>query len=336
MREKDTVTKSYLSDPERFAQLFNTAMFHGNPILDPKKLKDFNPTESVSLSPKTPHSNNQQCSKELYRDILKQYEDRAILILCGIENQTNIHYAMPVRHMLYDALQYHKQWQIQKQIHTKEKDLTGDSFLSGFSKDDRLIPVFTLCVYWGSKPWDGPKNLQEMLDIPPELEQYKSMITNYTLNILEVNFISNLDDYHGELKALLGLLRYQKDKAGLQTFVNNNRELFQSISPETVLAMSVLGNMKALEQYLPNDHLNDDNFSKEQGGIDMCQAIEEMIQDGEKRGEKRGGIQTLIEDNLEEGISKTRILEKLQRRFGLTNEEALAAFASVVLPKQSV
>lgn len=180
-----------------------------------------------------------------------------------------------------------------------------------------------------------------MLDIPPELEQYKSMITNYMLNILEVNSISNLDDYHGELKALLGLLRYQKDKTGLQTFVNNNRELFQSISPETVLAMSVLGNMKALEQYLPNDHLNDDNFSKEQGGIDMCQAIEEMIQDGERRGEKRGekrgfkhgkaygfkrgGIQTLIEDNLEEGISETRILEKLQRRFGMTTEAAQTA-----------
>lgn len=42
----------------------------------------------------------------------------------------------------------------------------------------------------------------------------------------------------------------------------------------------------------------------------MCQAIEEMIQDGEKRGEKHGGIQTLIEDNLENGISETPISDK--------------------------
>lgn len=57
----------------------------------------------------------------------------------------------------------------------------------------------------------------------------------------------------------------------------------------------------------------------------MCQTIEEMIQDREKCGGKHGGIQTLIEDNLEEGISETRILEKLQRRFGMTMEAAQTA-----------
>lgn len=34
------------------------------------------------------------------------------------------------------------------------------------------------------------------------------------------------------------------------------------------------------------------------------------------------GIQALILDNLEEGVSEARILEKLQRRFELTEEEA--------------
>ena len=36
-------------------------------------------------------------------------EDEAAYILLGIENQTDIHYAMPVRNMIYDALQYGKQ-----------------------------------------------------------------------------------------------------------------------------------------------------------------------------------------------------------------------------------
>ena len=30
-------------------------------------------------------------------------------VLLGIENQTRIHYAMPVRNIIYDALQYGKQ-----------------------------------------------------------------------------------------------------------------------------------------------------------------------------------------------------------------------------------
>lgn len=40
--------------------------------------------------------------------------------------------------------------------------------MSGFSHKDRLIPVITMMVYWGSDAWDGPRTLQEILEIPPE------------------------------------------------------------------------------------------------------------------------------------------------------------------------
>lgn len=44
--------------------------------------------------------------------------------------------------------------------------------------------------------------------------------------------------------------------------------------------------------------------------------------DGIEIGKKEGGITTLIQDNLEEGFSKERILSKLIRRFNLTEEDA--------------
>lgn len=48
-----------------------------------------------------------------YRDILKsaviKQDDVAAYILLGLENQSDIHYAMPVRNNIYDALQYGKQ-----------------------------------------------------------------------------------------------------------------------------------------------------------------------------------------------------------------------------------
>lgn len=48
-----------------------------------------------------------------YRDILKtaviMQEAETYYLLLGIENQTDIHYAMPVRNMIYDALQYGRQ-----------------------------------------------------------------------------------------------------------------------------------------------------------------------------------------------------------------------------------
>ena len=53
----------------------------------------------------------------------------------------------------------------------------------------------------------------------------------------------------------------------------------------------------------------------------MEQGIQQGIQQGVKQGILRG-IQELILDNLEEQISHERILAKLQKRFGLSEESA--------------
>ena len=43
------------------------------------------------------------------RDILKQYEDGTLFMIVGIESQTDVHYCMPLRNLLYDALSYEEQ-----------------------------------------------------------------------------------------------------------------------------------------------------------------------------------------------------------------------------------
>ncbi len=56
-------------------------------------------------------------------------------VLLGIENQTRIHYAMPVRNIIYDALQYGKQVEEIARRHARQKDHPGhsqDEYLSGF------------------------------------------------------------------------------------------------------------------------------------------------------------------------------------------------------------
>ena len=95
------------------------------------------------------------------------------------------------------------------------------------------------------------------------------------------------------------------------------------MSLETVQAIAVLGNAKEVERYL--NHLGE-----EEEVVDMCEALQEMIRDGERIGEARGeakakwiGIKALIADNLEEGVAEPRIVEKLQKHFMLTQEEAV-------------
>lgn len=308
MKLKNAVSNTYLARPERFAQICNHGLFGGKHLIQPDKLRELNAGELGLLEQGTGKAK----VLEKNRDILRMYDDQMLLMVIGVENQTDIHYCMPLRNMLYDVLKYEDQRAEIEHRHRKEKDLHGAEFTSGFSKRDRLIPVMTLAVYWGPEPWDGPRNLHEILDIPPDLLQYKDRIGDYPVNLLEICTIDNWEHYNGELKALLGFVRYQKDPKALEAFVHDNEEIFRSVTPETAQAITVLGNAKEIQHYL------NDRSEESEGTINMCQALQEMIQ----KGEEQGGIKVLILDNLEEGIPETRILEKLQRRFHLSAEDA--------------
>lgn len=85
-----------------------------------------------------------QCENETevqqkYRDVLKRavimQNKEATYLLLGIENQTDIHYAMPIRNMIYDSLQYGKQVMEIAAEHRKKKDRNGTQaeYLSGFT-----------------------------------------------------------------------------------------------------------------------------------------------------------------------------------------------------------
>ncbi len=87
--------------------------------------------------------------------------------MLAIEAQANIHYAIPVKNMVYDALQYTKQVERAITSHKESGDYKGinsDEYLSGFMKSDRLLPVVTLVIYFDSKPWDDPLSIHEMFE----------------------------------------------------------------------------------------------------------------------------------------------------------------------------
>lgn len=94
-------------------------------------------------------------------------DKRAAYLLLAIEAQANIHYAIPVKNMVYDALQYTKQVERAIASHKESGDYKGinsDEYLSGFMKSDRLLPVVTLVIYFDSKPWNGPLSIHEMFE----------------------------------------------------------------------------------------------------------------------------------------------------------------------------
>ena len=210
---------------------------------------------------------------EKYRDILKIYDDHLLVLILGIENQSDLHLLMPLRQLLYDALRYENQRSEIARRHKKAKDLTGLEYLSGFSDQDRLPPILSIVVYWGTEPWTAPLSLHELLDIREELMEYKDKINDYRISLLDVGRMENLQDYHGELKALLGFVRYQKDDEQLEQFVRQNQALFSKISMETVQAMAVLGNAGNLKNYIHPDSDKEESIMY----ADVNEALQKMM-----------------------------------------------------------
>ena len=240
MGAENAVTKQYLSDPERFAEVFNNEVFQGRQVIQARKLRELDPKELADIA----ESHKELKFLERYRDCMKVHDSKVLLVILGVENQQYVDYSMPVRALLYDALNYEDQRKAVMKEHENKRDLSGDEYLGGFGKDDRMVPVISLIVYWGTKPWDGAKSLHELLDISADMSQYKDRIADYRMNLLEVRDMENLEQYHGGLKALLGFVKYQTDKSALMGFVRENECVFRQIDTETSQAMRVLTNAK--------------------------------------------------------------------------------------------
>lgn len=101
----DTILKNFWKDNERFADLFNSALFGGEQVLNPRDLSEAD-TDVSSLVKFNGHAETIQ--KML--DVVKKTAYGVDFVIWGLENQAKIHYAMPLRHMLGDSFSYLKEY----------------------------------------------------------------------------------------------------------------------------------------------------------------------------------------------------------------------------------
>ncbi len=153
---KDDVSCEYMSNNEHFADAFNHHIYGGEEVVRPEDLTPANVSETAIIN----------CLEKLItkraRDVFKNLKikrgDHVTYVLLGIENQSLIHYAMPVRNLLYDALDYTVQvHEVEKVLKKTGTKMDSAEYLSGFSKDGKIYPVITLVINWSNKRWDGPK-----------------------------------------------------------------------------------------------------------------------------------------------------------------------------------
>lgn len=282
MSKKDTVTKAFMRENTVFADAFNYLIFNGKKVIQPERLQELDTTELVQLIVKGKNNKNESVQK--YRDILKaaviMEDENADYLLLGIENQTEIHYAMPVRNMIYDALQYGNQVAAIAAQNVKEKKApTRAEFLSGFYKADKLRPVITLVLHFGADPWDGATSLHEMMYFP--LEEMRTFIQDYKIHLIDPAALKpdELEKFSTSLREVLGCIKYSKDKEKLSSFIRNNTRMMLEINAARVI------------QAITNITLD---LSEEVEEVDMCKAIDDMMQDSREEGKAEGRTEGIL------------------------------------------
>lgn len=278
MGNKDIATKQYMRDPQHFADFFNGFIYNGMEVIDWNTLEEI---DSSMLS-RIPHTKGKGAtSVQKYRDIIKNTvimnNGRSFYAILGIENQNDIHYAMPVRNMLYDALAYSQQVN-EMAAFNRDNATSPRNFLSGISGDDKLVPVITATLYWGSQPWDGPVSLKEMLrDVDSKMALF---INDYNINLFSIIDREDFPEYKTELGALFLLLNCRNDDEKLQRLVQTN-SAFQHLSKPTAELMRDYASLKRLPRR-----------SKE-GDYNMCKAIEDMQRKSEEVGMELGTLKSI-------------------------------------------
>ncbi len=318
MGQLDVEGKKYLSNNKIFADAFNYLIYDGEDIIKADALKELDTTQIT-----VPYGNDARMPVQKYRDLLKVWnakmDEDAIYVILGTEIQGHIHYAMPVKDGLYDMIGYSKQVEEARRSYKKQKDqsdeanlqiengtlkvkLTGDEFLSGFKKDDKLIPIVTAVVYLGDESWDGPKSLFEMLDVKDQ-RLYK-FLNDYKLNLISPIDMAEEDfsKFHTDLGLAMKVIKHQDD---------NLEEIIKETDHRIIDRDTAFFLNEAVDLGM--------EFEDGEDGVDMCKGMEKYKMKNEVTGAIKG-MRSI-------GASDDVIIQKIMETFHVTREYVMALLA---------
>lgn len=204
----DIRVKEFIKINTVFAQLFDKWVFENKLRIDPLKLQELDAANQETLK----LEDGQLKDIERIRDVQKismLFDDKmAFQVIMGVEGQDGVNYFMPVRCMELDALTY--SLQCRKLSAAAKENKKMKKYADGVPKDTKIVPAVTLVLYCGSKTWDGPESIYDMLDIPEEMkDQVRSVIPDYKMNIIDIRHMSGeeIDLFEGDLKVFLMMIQ---------------------------------------------------------------------------------------------------------------------------------
>lgn len=147
-------------------------------------------------------------------------------------------------------------------------------------------------------------------------------MNNYHIHVIDARHLTDeeINQYEGDLKAFFIMLRDRYDEEMLRGVIARHRETWYAVST-----------IKNDDRY--KDYIDTVDEQELQGGVNMCETLdfiekrgkEQGIKEGIKEGIEQGldrGISIFIQDKVEDGIPKERIVEKVMKSFDMDEAKA--------------
>ena len=327
------MSKIYLGVADRIADLLNNELFEGGSAVAASDIMELDSIAASTMKEEDNIINVRVVAKDLVRKVRFGIQ----VMLFAIEEQSDIHYAMPLKVLNGDAALYDKQWSGIRREHKRKKDLSGAEYISGFGRDDHLVPVLSVVLYFGEQKWDGPLCLKEMMDLSTLPEEVREKIADYPVHLIDVRRYPHAERFRTDLKLVFGFLQRASEPEELTEFIEENTKEFSSLTEDAydmIASMSKTGELKELKKDVEQTE-----------DYDMCKAIDMMMQEREERGIKLGeargiqlgearGIKLGEERGEARGIETDRNIFRLYKKGYKQNEIAEALKISLERVKE--
>ena len=200
------------------------------------------------------------------RDLVKHYickeDGTSVYAILAIEAQTDVDYSMAVRAMIYDGRQYEKQLAEIRNRHNRAIKQRKEKWtLRKFTKEDHLTPVITLVIYLGSREWDGPRTLHDLLR--PKDSTLLRYTADYRLNLIEPFNMSEvkIEQFQSDMREVMLYIKASSDVEYLKRLAEEQRFRKVGISAARVINEVTKSNL---------------TIDEEEEKVDMCKAIEDL------------------------------------------------------------
>lgn len=268
----DPTLKDFFKRKDRFADLINCLLFHGQTILYNENLSLYDSNSSTVF-----HHKAMNISVSKARDIIMRVNHTDAPILIGLENQQTIDYTMPFRILVYDTITYNQQFHM--------VNITS-------RKSFYPIPVVTCVLYYGDKKWRQPYSLTERMVIP---YIYKYLINDWYGHIYDIKDIDvsqlNHPDNIMMIEAVQKFYQWDRNLESLRDMI---------LTKEVVVVVAtVIGNKKFGIKIQ----------KEESEEINMCAVFDEYVKEREMKG-KVSLLLTLLKSKF--GVISDELIMKLE------------------------